>query len=362
MIDINLNNYEEIVIDYFDEKLNTSEIEQLMSFLNKYPEIKEEFKLYGEYEKVKDKEHELSTITKNKLKKIPLLKHTSNSNLDELCIAKIENDLTEKENLWFDELISNDVEKKNELDIYRLTKIVPDLSIVYKNKSRLKRSKSQLRRIVNTGISVAASLAIMLSLYFVLSNKQVNNNEKFVTEAKEIIQNKTQNNTSEEPIINNTVRDVKNVEKINNIDKRIIGNNDESLKVKNKINNNVNNIEREYESIALLEPREIILQINTMNQVIKLHSNMNYYPTQVIHKEEPTVSLKTFIAQKVNKRLFKKEKDRIEMFDIAQAGVRGINKIAGTKMTLERIYDQNGNIDKTEFNSKLIAFSTPAKK
>ena len=87
-----------------------------------------------------------------------------------------------------------------------------------------------------------------------------------------------------------------------------------------------------------------------------------------IHTQEPVtptddeyISFRSFLAESVNKKVFKKKKDKIEMFDIAQAGVEGINKLTGGNMTLERIFDENGNPSKTEFTSRLLAFSTPAK-
>ena len=104
MIDINLNNYEEIIIDYFDGKLNTSEIEKLMSFLNQYPEIKEEFEHLSVFSTEELEYAEPACSFKKNLKKESLLDNNECSNFDELCIAKIEGDLNLKENKWFDEV------------------------------------------------------------------------------------------------------------------------------------------------------------------------------------------------------------------------------------------------------------------
>ena len=84
MIDINLNNYEEYFIDYFDGSLSSSEQEILMSFIEQYPHLKEEFYFFGKEELVKDT---VSFKNKTSLYKKPLLKNTDDSNFDELCIA-----------------------------------------------------------------------------------------------------------------------------------------------------------------------------------------------------------------------------------------------------------------------------------
>lgn len=355
MIDIDLNNYEEKIIDYFDDKLNSSEIEQLMSFLNKHPEIKEEFELYEEHETVEVDEYELPVIIKNKLKREPLLKHANNSNFDQLCIAKIENDLSENESNWFDELMANDDEKKKELEKYKLTKLKADLSVVYQEKSNLKRTTAKLRRNIITVISVAASVIIIMGLYFTLTNNGDIYNEIAVNQDKKSGFDKIENNEPENQIIEKVKS--KQVIKTNttNINQQLA-----EVKVYDKTIKELP--DREVINLAKLEPRDIGLQLSKRKQEIGLNTNMIFYSAQIMEKEETAVSLKTFFAQKINERLFNKEKDKIEMFDIAQAGVQGINKIAGTQMTLERIYDQNGNLDKTEFSSKLIAFSTPVKK
>jgi hypothetical protein len=72
-------------------------------------------------------------------------------------------------------------------------------------------------------------------------------------------------------------------------------------------------------------------------------------------------TLSEYARQEFNERILgkKEEEDiRISGWQIADAGLTGINKIAGTRMKLEKRIDENGNMTVYGFNSKLLSFST----
>ena len=146
MIDININNYEEYVIDYFDGNLNSLEEEALMSFLNRNPQLKEEFHSFND-ERISTE----TIIFENKeiLKKDSLLLNSKESNFNELCIASIEGDLKGRHVIDFERMINSDISKKKELELFSLTKILPDNSIVFKNKDKLKITTKKRTTITN---------------------------------------------------------------------------------------------------------------------------------------------------------------------------------------------------------------------
>jgi hypothetical protein len=55
----------------------------------------------------------------------------------------------------------------------------------------------------------------------------------------------------------------------------------------------------------------------------------------------------------------KNENKKFELFDLARWSVKGVNWLTGSNITLEKQYNKEGEAEKINFNSKLIAFSTP---
>jgi len=116
---------------------------------------------------------------------------------------------------------------------------------------------------------------------------------------------------------------------------------------------------QQYEKIAA---HGIEIEYSSVNKSI-VYPEYKIYQLAELDVKNKHFSVKSFIAGVINKEVFNRDRnEKIEMFDVAQASLNGINRITGSNMKLTRIYDENGKPNKTEFSSKLIAFSTPAKK
>lgn len=74
-------------------------------------------------------------------------------------------------------------------------------------------------------------------------------------------------------------------------------------------------------------------------------------------------SIKDYLVKKMRKNILKKEStnNKINSWDVAEFAINGVNKIAGTNMTLNKKLDTEGKVKEIEFNSRLIAFTTPVK-
>ncbi len=362
MIDINRNNYEEYFIDYLDGKFSRSDNDMFLLFLAQNPDLKEELEMFQKEELVSG---EIVFDRKESLKKKRIL--DTGNNFDELCIARLEGDLSEKESSEFDNYVAENSDREKVYSIYKKTKLNTDKSVVFKEKDNLKKEAGKISRThIYSIISAAASVIILIGLYFVISQKAIINNEIRVAEqsGREI---KPEN--SEKDIPNSTAETAIELKKITVSkieDKKWIT--EEKVKPAIQIN-------------TIKKPEETD-KFRTAPVPEKLNgANIAYYNKEITYPQLAEVSLmeapdiqepeqpenyytlKTFLASTFNRHLLnKKEKDKIEFFDIAQAGVAGLNKLTGSNMKLERKLDKNGNPDKTEFNSRLIAFSAPIKK
>ena len=163
---INRNNYELFIIDFYDEKLSSTQKAELFVFLDQNPEIKEEFELYSPVTLDAGSEF---FVGKEKLKKSSL-----NSRVVDQLIAYLENDLNKDDRKKIEELISSDQEIFEELEILKKTKVLPDYNIVFKNKSVLKRGgRIILFHSPTFGkVAVAASVLLLLLSYYYFNKPQ----------------------------------------------------------------------------------------------------------------------------------------------------------------------------------------------
>ncbi len=356
MVNINRNNYEEYFIDFLDGNLNQTEREQLFLFLDANPDLKEELENFDGELVIKD---EVSYKEKSILLKKSLLAEVTSTNFDELCIANLEGDLNQTEEKYFQELIHEDSKKQKEFEVFKLTKIPSREAIVFKHKHMLKKIAKPRFKWNYAIISAAASIVILMGIYFLLPKQNTPLIEKPIADIKDQLKSVSENNITEKE----NIEKIKAINIYLTVDNKIV--NEVKLDIIKK-NNVIDNTQSEITEnrygdidklVALNVPFEVGLTINS----IELHqTNRSVYLMKTkSNEEEKYFTVGSFLASRV---FNKTENEKLEWFDVAQASVEGINKLAGTSMSLERKYDDNGNPDKTEFNSKLIAFSTPSKK
>ena len=164
MIDINRNNYEEYFLDFLEGNLSPSENDLLVSFLNSNPDLREELELLNELPEIRTEE---TFLEKSTLKKSSSNVESNTDNFNELCIAKIEGDLSDEESREFDSFIKENSKRKEEFELFKLTKVKADQNIVFKNKQELKKSTFSIFLIKNrySIMSAAASIIIVFALF-----------------------------------------------------------------------------------------------------------------------------------------------------------------------------------------------------
>ena len=361
MNNINRNNYEPYFLDFLEGTISPQDKKKLMLFLDSNQDLREE--LYS-FEPIKLQNENYVYPEKSSLKKQFLLNMDNSDNFDYLCIAQMEGDLSEKESHDFTELIKQNKEKELHYNRYLLCRIRPDESIIFGDKKSLKRNNAFIsrKRLFYSFISAAASVIILLTIYFFAQDRK--NMMNYNAEILKTQQNPIQ--TYQKPIIeSNKNRELKNVvitkESDNNnlLHKFIVQESDKKETLKQEVVES-NRKQEKPEQIAYLDP--VNIQLRTNPKSLEMANNFIYYDVELIENEEK-VGVKRYLSQSFNKYVFNKDKkEKVDWFDIAQASIKGINKIAGTNMALERVYDEKGNPKATNFNSKLIAFSSPVKK
>jgi RNA polymerase sigma factor (sigma-70 family) len=130
-MNINRSNYEEVFIDYFDGNLAAEKVAELFLFLEKNPDLKEEFESFsGEpipgFDEVFDNKEALKRGAVN------------SENIDYFLIGDIENNLTKSEQEQLQMFLKENPAFVKEHDLFKATIVAPDLSVKFPNKGNLR--------------------------------------------------------------------------------------------------------------------------------------------------------------------------------------------------------------------------------
>ena len=162
-MEISRENYELFFIDYLDGVLSDRQIAGLRDFLLINPDLREE--LEG-MEEVKLMPGNSSLTDKDILRKIDLISPVSEENFDDYCAAYVEGDLNKKEISALMEYLVSHPEHKKDLELFRSSILSPDPSIVYLDKNLLKKHVVVFKRVyIYPVLAAAAAIAMFLVIF-----------------------------------------------------------------------------------------------------------------------------------------------------------------------------------------------------
>ena len=167
-MNINSQNYEIFILDYYEGNLNASAIAQLMNYLEQNPEAREAFESYDSLA--------LEPDTSLKFNKKDLLKKTAivavgdinEVNYEDYCIECIENNLTTDTDKNLADFFEKNPHLSHILETYKKTLLKPDMDVVFPSKEMLKKTpviplvRYSMKRLLLATSSVAAVVAIVI--------------------------------------------------------------------------------------------------------------------------------------------------------------------------------------------------------
>jgi len=162
-MNININNYEAYFLDYHEGNLSLALVKELMEFLSKHPELREEFESF-EPITLKDAE-KINYDEKDALKR--QLTGINSGNFDVYAIEYLEGTLPAEMQKELKAFVAQNPSYQKDLELYIKTKLAPDTSLTFDDKSSLKRSNKKIA--VYYYWSAAASVAIIIGAYFLLN-------------------------------------------------------------------------------------------------------------------------------------------------------------------------------------------------
>jgi hypothetical protein len=360
-MEIDRSNYEIWLIDYLDGKLSDPEITALNHFLSANPGIKEEFdelSLFKLSDKGKIFKH------KNSLKKNP--SQIPESQFEDLCSAYLENDLSGEQQAELKEIIDNDSVRKRSFDLFLKMKLSPpDTRFRYKRHLLRRTLAVSLRRISIIGLSAAAIAAIVLyidiryrvdlplesvkTLPTALLNIQVQKQDTKNLLQPPKIGNASLHNNRKRPLLPAS-SDNRN-SSVNDTGRDLPVHMDTVMASPERDNNIVKKA-----AVALnIDLRPESINTNLMAQNRRL---------PVSDSDDERSNISKFIARTFREKILREHTPKdspLEGYELAEAGVAGLNRLFGWEMALDERKDENGKLKSVYFSSRMIKFNAPIK-
>ncbi len=322
-MEINRNNYQVWVSDYHDGALGEDEEKILFDFLEMNPELMAEFNSYRDLVLFPD----ISIrIDKTSLKKE--LKNEDPDAIEHCALALSENDLSPELEKEFTELLSRSATAKKELEIYKALRLKPEAA-VYPGKISLKRIpfRAAVARNALRIIASAASIALVISLYFILSDQQENTytyNSAYLLP----FNNTTELSETDAPAIASVLISQRPSVKTININER--KNEDISLEAEPK-----HLISAPVSKNFLADVRIV----DAANAPALMAMGTSEEPLMENDPYNENLSPRQFVAMNFRKLLLKEEDistDKLKVYEVADAGINGLNKLLGWEMEFEK--------------------------
>ena len=359
---IDRSNYEIWLIDWLDNNLSDFQVDQLKLFLSENPEIRDEF---DELPAVSLKPSAKSFPHKYHLKKS--IADLPGSQFEYLCVAYLENDLSASQQNELLENIDQYPENKRTFELIQKIRLAPS-GISYKHKNQLLK-KAAVQRVIRLsviGLNAAAAVALIIMTYLLIPR---NPSHKINEAAQNIVADSSLLQPSADKVP----------------DKRIVYNNPDFMKQKRENllatvqkNNSVltqaelpvplqndsllrNPYNQETDLKKVPVYAEIDLKgVSVKNRLVASNSTIIFPPY-----DDERSHLSRFIAKTFREKILKEDisKDSpLKAYEIAEAGVAGLNKLLGWELALDEKHDVNGELKSVYFSSKILKFNAPVKK
>lgn len=371
---INRENYEIFFIDYLDGSLSDDQIKDLESFLLINPDLKEE--LEG-LERAILIPQNLSFPEKNSLYRSSLSTKLSEKNFEDHCIAYLEGDLDQNQIAVFEKLIENNPDLKNEFLKYQNTILKKDLSIIFPDKSSLKKKVLPLgSAVIYPALSAVAAILIFLIIFrwnyhsdiplsaepetIAVNKAPYVNDAPYVNEEADPSFTEQRDNVLITYSSSTKTESKKNVESTQNLPQSLTEEKDyreNSFSVNSDLTIIISAIDHPLPEVTKAIPD----QIQNLAYFSKDNSIRNSLNTASEYH-----GIKDLALGYINNRIFENEialsgLKQIKMWDIAEAGIKGFNKLTGSELKLEKELKDNGEIMAINFDAGFFGFSRSKK-
>lgn len=357
-MDINRNNYEAYLLDLMEGKLSVSDQQKVRDFLMLNPDCSPS--LLGPKPWILEPEEVLYSGREKLKKEFPDADAgISESNFDLFSIARMEGDLTPNQERDHQQMVVGDEEKNLEWSRWMQTRLVAH-KVKYEGKGALKRKRSLKRGVIWLSVlSAAAAIALLLILLRVDSNieRAPIVEESVNQEESSTLENSSSPVLAEESLSLADDPVLFSIKKVTDVPVESDGQGEQQSPA------------RTQDTLVPIEPKLV------ESRPLRLAANMPIPDHAVDYDQITPLNIPPTKASISNLTLAQigeidvqealvtyKEKKDISVWSIANAGLKGINKITGADMSLLAARDESGDLSGVRFKSKRLSVSRPVER
>jgi hypothetical protein len=182
-VKIDLTNYEEKFLDYHDGNLSAEEVAELFLFIEKHPELKEEFESF-ENISINDSDTNIAFPDKNFIKQLTT---PSIETIDQWLIAEMEGELNLQQRVLLSTFLKDHPQFEKDRSLFRSTKLTSGIADIFPDKESLKRKAAKPIALGITSrmwYSAAAVLILIIGAWYVLVSPSVKPETASITPIK----------------------------------------------------------------------------------------------------------------------------------------------------------------------------------
>jgi hypothetical protein len=357
-------------MDYLDGNLSDRDIQMLEDFLLINPELRAE--LEGT-EKIVLSPEQIVFKQKDLLIRPDLNLPVNENNLEDFCVAAAECDLNDNQLTELNEYIKENPANDKLFRLYARLHLTPDKNIIFTGKEKLKKAIILVpREIFYPLLSVAAAIAFILIIYL----REESNTKDVINISAELPVSVKSSPKNETNVVSKEKTDfLKKIPEVQQASviafaypkakkKSLVTKARDSLEKKNNENKS-----REILSPQRLNPSFQIklpsIAENQTNIPIIDKNKITYNSVKATNKSPDYLSLSEYARKQLAEKVLGNKNplnSHLSGWQIADAGIHGLNKITGGEMSLETRMAEDGRITAYSFNSKLLSFSTTSVK
>ena len=370
---ISRENYEIFFIDYLDGSLNDQQITQLEDFLLLNTDLREE--LEG-MEKIKLQPSSVSFPDKNTLWKTDTVNPVSNENFDDYCIAYIEGDLDEEKKNTFEKFLNTRPEYKRDFNIYKKAVLIPELSTVYNLKDELKKPAPTVKRIyLYSVLSAAAAITLLMLIFW---------NTEFIEDIPAPLASKTESMDPVEKEKEQIISDIFSDDRTNYISETDPAKSETAEIHSKPTDNEGTKVDIESKDLLAAETEVVekpeikikrLTQFNLLSPeleeprpfIIDRNKFQDEIAGNLMPASEPDyLSLPDIALKYVNNKVLQREEpmidpSRLTLWEVADAGIKGINRVTGSDIRFERQESSDGKTASVSFDAGFFGFTRPVR-
>jgi hypothetical protein len=351
------SNYEIWLTDWLDGNLDEARAEQLMAFLEENPDLKEEADSLSLARL--DPDMNISVI-KSGLKRdtadLPL------SQVEYLSIAYLENDLGAAQAGELKESISLNPANRKLFDEIQNTKLKPQ-DYSFGNKIELLRKTPAQKgyRLVVRSLSAAAAVTILMVIFFSLVRRPGTGNEIIAasqTDTIDIIPGSTI--SAKEELALNVLPVYQKRAEVKLPETTLTDEQIPAFAAEDTLSLPEINPDMFIASIPIMTKLEFTSE-RDINLLVASDIAIRVPP----YYDPDRGRIRRFIANSFRTKILKDEMYNdapLQPYELAEAGIGGLNKLLGWEMALVKTSDEEGELQSFYFSSRVLKFNAPVKK